>query len=1188
LRLLRIEYIARVGFGHIILTMLALCCSVFQSGGFVTSAYERTVPHWKNSSSVYRSQELLPLGQPVVGSLKGGETKSFLVQLAKDEFAQLRVEQRGAILWVRLLDPQQREVIVLDSPAGGYGPIYLPVSASEAGKYTLEIQSFNRWANVYDYEVTLTALRSATPTDSSLIKAVALFADGRKEFRAGQASRAVVAYNGSLAYWSSIREYHWQAITTYALSEALRSAGDLKRSEERLDETLNILKEKIPTNDWRIKASALNDLGYTYGSTGRIDKSLAVLNEALDLYVASSDRRGQASALSNLALTYRRTGNFSLARQLIERALNFRREENDKPGAANLINNLGGISDRLGEPDVALNYFQQALRGWEEIGETRPADRQNIAAVLSNIGTANDKLSKWDDALEYYDKALAKYTTEDSFRAATLDNKGELYAALGNPVKARDCYDQALRILEKTGKPDVDIKAGVLVHIGQLSMPAGDAATAIQWFEQARDLPPSQPRLADVLTNLGAALSISGHSDQALTVYRATFEIQTKLKDQRGQALTLQKRGEAYVLQGKREDALNDFKAALPLWQAVQDQRGEAATFNNIARVERSRGNLLEALAYNDKAIRIVESLRTKVSSRQLRTSYFATQENYYELDVDVKMQLSKTENASDYVASALEANEKARARVLLEALNEAGVERSVTTETSGPRFSSMIEQRLKLLSTMAAKAQARTRFLSGPHSATQIAILDRELGELSDKYDELESQIRRRDPKFTKLIKPEPATLRQIQEQLDEDTCFIEYSLGEPRSYAWVVTRDSIDGVELKARSEIEAYANRLKEALSARGRDEKNETRPQKLDRIQKAESDYEEASSLLSKTVLAPLAAKLTKKRLLIVADGALQLLPFNALPDPNAVATQITSTRLMIQSHELISLPSASVLVLQRKDLENRKPAPNLVAVIADPVFGENDIRAIDARRGKKSGSLSQAPADLPQNNGATREASSMSESSRLTRALEDLGMNSSGEIRRLPYAGQEAAAILKVAPPHQSFSAIGFKANRATLMNPRLAQYRIVHLATHGIMDLKNPGLSGMLLSMLDEKGKEQNGYIGLSEIYNLKLPADLVVLSACETGTGKQIRGEGIIALTRGFMYAGAERLVASLWRVDDQATAELMAIFYDEMLVHKLKPAAALREAQRRLSQQPKWKNPHFWAGFVIQGEWR
>jgi CHAT domain-containing protein len=156
------------------------------------------------------------------------------------------------------------------------------------------------------------------------------------------------------------------------------------------------------------------------------------------------------------------------------------------------------------------------------------------------------------------------------------------------------------------------------------------------------------------------------------------------------------------------------------------------------------------------------------------------------------------------------------------------------------------------------------------------------------------------------------------------------------------------------------------------------------------------------------------------------------------------------------------------------------------------------------------------------------------------------------------------------------------------MNPRLANYRIVHFATHGLVDVKNPELSAILLSMLDEMGKEQNGYIGLSEIYNLNLPADLVVLSACETGTGKQIKGEGIIALTRGFMYAGAERLVASLWRVDDQATADLMARFYEEMKVHKLTAPAALREAQRQLSQHKQGNKPHYWAGFVIQGEWR
>ncbi|HXQ72993.1 MAG TPA: CHAT domain-containing protein [Pyrinomonadaceae bacterium] len=329
------------------------------------------------------------------------------------------------------------------------------------------------------------------------------------------------------------------------------------------------------------------------------------------------------------------------------------------------------------------------------------------------------------------------------------------------------------------------------------------------------------------------------------------------------------------------------------------------------------------------------------------------------------------------------------------------------------------------------------------------------------------------------------------------------------------------------------------------------------------------------MLSEAVLAPIASHLTKKRLLIVADGALQLLPFAALPNPNTIANA-TPRQLMIESHELTSLPSASVLVLQRKELAERKSAPYAIAVIADPVFGRNDERTNDSRKEKKIDQLTKS------------DVNSEFNSDRLTRALGDLGLNSIGEIRRLPFAGREASSILKMVPRDQSFSAIGFKANRTTLMNPRLAQYRMIHLATHGVMDPKNPELSGILLSMLDENGKEQNGYVGLSEIYNLNLPAELVVLSACETGTGKLIRGEGLIALTRGFMYAGAERLVASLWRVDDQATALLMASFYEQMLVNKLKPAAALREAQRQLSRQTQWKKPHYWAGFVIQGEWR
>jgi len=145
----------------------------------------------------------------------------------------------------------------------------------------------------------------------------------------------------------------------------------------------------------------------------------------------------------------------------------------------------------------------------------------------------------------------------------------------------------------------------------------------------------------------------------------------------------------------------------------------------------------------------------------------------------------------------------------------------------------------------------------------------------------------------------------------------------------------------------------------------------------------------------------------------------------------------------------------------------------------------------------------------------------------------------------------------------------------------------VHFATHGVLDLEHPELSGIALSMVDEKGRSRDGYLRLNEIYNLNLPAELVVLSACQTGVGKQIKGEGLIALTRGFMYAGARSVVASLWKVDDAATASLMTEFYRQMFTNKLKPAAALRSAQLKISQEKRWQSPYYWAGFFLQGEW-
>jgi len=238
------------------------------------------------------------------------------------------------------------------------------------------------------------------------------------------------------------------------------------------------------------------------------------------------------------------------------------------------------------------------------------------------------------------------------------------------------------------------------------------------------------------------------------------------------------------------------------------------------------------------------------------------------------------------------------------------------------------------------------------------------------------------------------------------------------------------------------------------------------------------------------------------------------------------------------------------------------------VLADPVFENNDPRITH-----------NAPNALDHS----------SELLAVRRALRDAGVTADGlQVPRLIASGREADEITALAPRRTSLKAVGFAASRDRVFSPELASYRIVHIATHGIINNERPELSGIVLSLFDQQGKSQNGFLRLRDIYNLKLPADLVVLSACSTALGKDVKGEGLIGLTRGFMHAGAAGVVASLWKVDDEATAELMKHFYTALFKKGLPPAAALRDAQLELMKYPRWQSPYYWAGFVIQGQYQ
>ncbi|NES25305.1 MAG: CHAT domain-containing protein, partial [Symploca sp. SIO3E6] len=569
----------------------------------------------------------------------------------------------------------------------------------------------------------------------------------------------------------------------------------------------------------------------------------------------------------------------------------------------------------------------------------------------------------------------------------------------------------------------------------------------------------------------------------------------------------------------------------------------------------RQRSNLQQSRTYIEAAIKIIESLRTNVASQELRTSFFASKQDYYEFYIDLLMELDQQNPTKGYNAEALHVSERAKARSLLDLLTEANADINQGIN------SQLVEQEGSLQQQLDAIEQRRVQVLSGNYTEEQKANLDRRRQAILREYQNLRTQIRATSPKYAALTQPQPLTLKQIQQQvLDEDTLLLQYSLGEERSYLWAVTNNSINSYQLPPRKEIETAAQQFVELLN-NPRYRLGERGTIVVEQVR--DVNPKEVAPQLSQMLLGEVAPQLGNKRLLIVSDGALQYIPFAALPTP-ATADRDNPIPL-ISDREIVNLPSSSTLAILRQEFSRRQPPPKQVAILADPVFSQEDARV------ESTVPQPKPPEDLEQNY--------------LSRAARQLDI---GVWQRLPGTRQEAEAIMALVPESQRTQVFDFQANLTAATSPQLSQYRIVHFATHGLLNSEHPELSGIVLSLVDEQGNPTNGFLRLHDVFNLNLPAELVVLSACETGLGKEVKGEGLVGLTRGFMYAGALRVLVSLWNVNDAATAEMMSRFYRLMLQEGLSATAALRAAQLEMQQESQWQAPYYWAGFTLQGEWR
>ena len=538
-------------------------------------------------------------------------------------------------------------------------------------------------------------------------------------------------------------------------------------------------------------------------------------------------------------------------------------------------------------------------------------------------------------------------------------------------------------------------------------------------------------------------------------------------------------------------------------------------------------------------------------------------------------MEQHKKNPSKGYDSLALNISERSRARGLIELLAQANAKLSKNVD---PKFIAE-EKELQL------KRQAQEKILAKlinqtPLPKDTIKQTEAEIQNIFNQQKALKAKIRAQNPERDKLTNPEPLKLSEIQQQLDKDTVLLQYSLGKERSYLWLVTPTSLASYELPPGEEIEEIANRFHSGLSSRNL---------QMDSAEK-----------LSEIILAPVKDKLAGKRLVIVADGVLQQIPFAALADPSGeegkgvensnecrevtcnvssannnrrgidikpkpgVDINNTNYQPLMLNHEIVNLPSASTIAIQREKIANRKIAPKKIAILADPVYSSKDKRVT----GKE---VPLAPElDL--------------ERSALKRSAKSLNREGWSQ---LPNTLIEAQEILKLVPSSNSLQAFSFDANYNLATSKNLNQYQILHFATHGFVNPEQPELSGIVLSLVNKNGQQIPGYLRLADLFEQDYPAELIVLSACETGLGKNVSGEGVVGLTRGLMYAGASRVALSLWQVDDKGTSVLMQEFYKQMLQENKTPSEALRAAQRKLWANPDWRNPHYWAAFTLQGEW-
>jgi CHAT domain-containing protein len=830
--------------------------------------------------------------------------------------------------------------------------------------------------------------------------------------------------------------------------------------------------------------------------------------------------------------------------------------------AEGLWRSLGNIVRQANalERVALVQYDRPGDYGWERSIEAcrkslalyeRVGDQRARARVFVLQGLAYRQVGDLQNAAKSYLQALklAKLLALVSQEWDVLYNMASIHFVTGEYWGGIDYLDRALQLAERRKDTERQVKS--LLGKSLLMKSMGKYNTAEEFLALAGQRLGKNGDSAlwgQINARLSELYDLSGQPDKALDIAKQSLGQRQKAKDYRGEAVTLSTmaliyqslkdlsqaresqeralsifRRESYtaeeaiaqanlggILLDQKDigGAVEHFNQGLALARRQKLRTAEIMALFGLARAEGMRLNRISASRYLEELLVILEAMtRAKVSDDD-QDIFLRTRHRSYELLTDLLIRPEAGSTPLKDLARAFEATESADWRGLLEGLQTAQ-ERWLLHEQGNPV---LLEELWNLQARIKKKeADRRWREANGKSVGTVV----RDLEKLEEERRTAETQLRRSDPWALPEDLAVPVRLREAQAMLDADTVLLRFRLGEERSFLFFITTNSAEVYTLPRQAELEEYARRIHGQMSQR-------SLPQGA-AIQMANE--------LSEKLFGPVAGRLGTKRLVIVPDGGLNMVPFVGIPDPSSRRPGRDGWREpLLKRHEIVVVPSVSVLKAIRKMAASRKPPTKLLALLADPEF-------------------------LPNH-------------------------------ERLPYSRGEADKIWNLVDHERSLKALGPQASLRLVLSKPFGDYSIIHIATHAESHPKIPQLSSIILSQVDGAGMRVDGELRFDDIRNLYLRSDLVVLSACETALGEHVEGEGWVGLGHGFLYAGASRVVASLWNVNDRAAADLMEQFYKGMFVDHLTQAQALRKAQLWMAE--KARSPYYWAGFQIQGEWR